>query len=75
MALEDGLRELFTARGAEDPAVEEVLLRSVLEGVIFKTAVYGAQYPTEPIRRMYALYALPGSETELPLPAGPPRSD
>ncbi|MFD6288975.1 TetR/AcrR family transcriptional regulator [Streptomyces sp. NPDC060205] len=76
VALEDGLRELFTARGAEDPAVEEVLLRSVLEGVIFKTAVYGAHYPTEPIRRrLYALYGLPAPEAELPLPAGPPRSD
>ncbi|MDQ0773620.1 AcrR family transcriptional regulator [Streptomyces aurantiacus] len=75
-ALEDGLRALFTARGAEDPAVEEVLLRSVLEGVIFKTAVYGHQYPTEPIRRrLYALYGLPAPGADLPLPSGPSRTD
>ncbi|SDN21474.1 TetR/AcrR family transcriptional regulator [Actinacidiphila guanduensis] len=66
-ALEDGLRELFAARGAADPAVEEVLLRSVLEGVIFKTAVYGEEYPVEPIRRrLYALYGLPAPAADLP---------
>ncbi|MFJ4835391.1 TetR/AcrR family transcriptional regulator [Streptomyces sp. NPDC088747] len=76
VALEDGLRALFAARGAEEPAVEEVLLRSVLEGVIFKNAVYGDQYPAEAIRRrLYALYALPAPEADLPLPADPPRTD
>ncbi|MFF3501804.1 TetR/AcrR family transcriptional regulator [Streptomyces sp. NPDC003247] len=72
VALEDGLRALFAARGAEDPAVEEVLLRSVLEGVVFKTAVYGDQYPAEPVRRrLYALYGLPAPRADL-LPGGPP---
>ncbi|MFD7133797.1 TetR/AcrR family transcriptional regulator [Streptomyces sp. NPDC059894] len=75
VALEDGLRALFAARGAEDPAVEEVLLRSVLEGVIFKTAVYGDQYPAEAIRRrLYSLYGLPAPQADL-LPGGPPRTD
>ncbi|MFF5105782.1 TetR/AcrR family transcriptional regulator [Streptomyces sp. NPDC000134] len=58
-ALEDALRSLFAERGAADPALEEVLLRSVLEGVIFKIAVYAGQYPVERIRRrLYALYGL-----------------
>ncbi|GAB2884526.1 hypothetical protein GCM10022245_20010 [Streptomyces mayteni] len=70
--LEDGLRALFAARGAEDPALEEVLLRSVLEGVIFKTAVYTDQYPTERIReRLYTLYDLPRPKSPL-LHADPP---
>jgi AcrR family transcriptional regulator len=61
--LEDGLRELFAARGAEDPALEEVVLRSVLEGVIFKAAVYPDSYPVERVRRrLYAMYALPAPE-------------
>ncbi|MET7683441.1 hypothetical protein [Streptomyces sp. NPDC005423] len=73
-ALEDGLRALFAARGAEDPALEEVLLRSVLEGVIFKMAVYGDQYPAEPVRRrLYALYGLPTPGPDLLPPA--PRAD
>ncbi|MFD5316108.1 TetR/AcrR family transcriptional regulator [Streptomyces sp. NPDC127098] len=72
LSLEDGLRDLFAARGAEDPALEEVLLRSVLEGVIFKTAVYADQYPTERIRhRLYAMYGLPRPTTPL-LHADPP---
>lgn len=71
-ALEDTLRDMFAARGAADPELEEVLLRSVLEGVIFKTAVYGGQYPAEQIRRrLYALYDLPAPKTDL-LPALPP---
>jgi AcrR family transcriptional regulator len=72
LALEDGLRELFAARGAADPALEEVLLRTVLEGVIFKTAVYADQYPVEQIRRrLYAMYALPEPAANL-LHADPP---
>jgi AcrR family transcriptional regulator len=73
LALEDGLRELFAARGAEDPALEEVLLRSVLEGVIFKTAVYADQYPIERMRgRLYRMYGLPGPEGHLIDPDPPP---
>lgn len=71
LALEDGLRELFAARGAEDPALEEVLLRSVLEGVVFKVAVYTDQYPVDRVRnRLYAMYGLPSPTAPL-LPAGP----
>jgi AcrR family transcriptional regulator len=59
-AVEDSLRELFTARGAADPALEEVMLRSVLEGVIFKATVYADGYPLERMRRrLYENYALP----------------
>ncbi|UWE10582.1 TetR/AcrR family transcriptional regulator [Actinacidiphila bryophytorum] len=65
-ALEDGLRELFAARGAEDPALEEVMLRSVLEGVIFKAAVYAGGYPLERVRRrLYAMYGLPAPRAGL----------
>jgi AcrR family transcriptional regulator len=59
-AIEDTLRELFAARGAEDPALEEVAFRSVLEGVIFKATVYEDTYPLERMRRrLYAMYGLP----------------
>ncbi|KAA9151916.1 TetR/AcrR family transcriptional regulator [Amycolatopsis acidicola] len=58
--IEDSLRELFTERGAADPAVEEIMLRSVLEGVVYKAAVYGPQYPVEPVRQwLYRMYDLP----------------
>ncbi|WP_371783853.1 TetR/AcrR family transcriptional regulator [Streptosporangium subroseum] len=62
--LEDGLREMFAARGAADPALEEVMLRSVLEGVIFKASVYQDQYPLERVRRrLYEMYGLPSPDT------------
>jgi hypothetical protein len=64
-AIEDSLRELFAARGAEDPALEEITLRSVLEGVIFKATVYEDTFPLERMRRrLYAMY-------DLPVPRGP----
>ncbi|MFI7676870.1 TetR/AcrR family transcriptional regulator [Actinophytocola sp. NPDC049390] len=60
-AVEDTLRDLFAARGAEDPALEEVTLRSVLEGVIFKATIYEDTFPLERMRRrLYAMYDLPG---------------
>lgn len=63
-AIEDTLRELFAARGAADPALEEVMLRSVLEGVIFKVTVYEDTFPLERMRRrLYEMY-------DLPAPAG-----
>lgn len=72
-ALEDNLRELFAARGAEDPALEEVMLRSVLEGVIFKAAVYADQYPAERVRRrLYAMYGLAAPPANLFGPGLPP---
>ncbi|GAB2979287.1 TetR/AcrR family transcriptional regulator [Amycolatopsis acidiphila] len=64
--LEDSLRELFEQRGAEDPAVEEIMLRSVLEGVIYKAVVYGPQYPVEQVRRrLYRMYELAEPKTTL----------
>ncbi|GAA1274246.1 TetR family transcriptional regulator [Planotetraspora silvatica] len=64
--LEDGLRGIFAARGADDPALEEVLFRSVLEGVIFKAAVYQDQYPLERVRRrVHDMYGLPAPESAL----------
>jgi AcrR family transcriptional regulator len=70
--IEDSLRGLFAARGAEDPALEEVMLRSVLEGVIFKVTVYEDTYPLERIRRrLYAMYDL-ASPAEPLVDADPP---
>ncbi|WP_459706179.1 TetR/AcrR family transcriptional regulator [Actinophytocola sp. KF-1] len=60
-AIEDTLRDLFAARGADDPALEEVTLRSVLEGVVFKATVYEDTFPLERMRRrVYAMFDLPG---------------
>ncbi|MFI5934142.1 TetR/AcrR family transcriptional regulator [Actinoplanes sp. NPDC051494] len=65
---EDRLRDVFAVRGASDPAVEEVLLRSLLEGVMFKLAVYEDTYPLDAIRtRLYDIYRL-GTPPPLPLP-------
>jgi AcrR family transcriptional regulator len=77
--LENGLREMFTARGAADPALEEVMLRSVLEGVIFKASVYQDQYPLERVRRrLYEMYGLPSPKDAViqddPPPVGRMRS-
>lgn len=73
--LEDTLRTLFAARGADDPALEEVMLRSVLEGVIFKATVYPDTYPLEHVRRrLHRMYDLPVPTTALldehPSPVG-----
>jgi len=65
-ALEDTMRELFAARGAADPALEEVALRSVLEGVIFKATVYEDAYPLERMRRrLHEMYDLPAPRAGL----------
>ncbi|RKN39048.1 TetR/AcrR family transcriptional regulator [Streptomyces hoynatensis] len=59
-AAEAAVESLFAARGAEDPALEHVMFRSVLEGVTFKLAVYEDTYPLEDARRhLYRLYRLP----------------
>lgn len=71
--LEDGLRALFAERGAADPALEEVVFRSVLEGVIVKAAVYGDTYPLERVRgRLHELYRLPPPAKPLLDPDPPP---
>ncbi|HEY0448934.1 TetR/AcrR family transcriptional regulator [Actinophytocola sp.] len=71
--LENTLRGLFEARGAEDPALEEVMFRSVMEGVIFKASVYGDRYPLERVRtRLHAMYDLPAPRTALRRDDPPP---
>ncbi|MEU3563004.1 TetR/AcrR family transcriptional regulator [Kitasatospora sp. NPDC006786] len=77
--LEERLRELFHSRGAEDPHLEGIMLRSLLEGVTVKLVIYADQYPLEPIRRrIHAMYQLPCPTTDLiedrPRPAGPMRA-
>ncbi|MEV5753007.1 helix-turn-helix domain-containing protein [Actinoallomurus sp. NPDC052308] len=60
---EDRLRQIFADRGAEDPALEEVMFRSVLEGVIFKMAVYPRTYPFAAVRhRLFTMYGLPAGD-------------
>lgn len=65
--VEDAIREVFGARGADDPAVEEMLLRATLEGVTVKLAIYRETFPLEAIRRrLYAGYDLPAPTAPLP---------
>ncbi|MGF2949182.1 TetR/AcrR family transcriptional regulator [Microbacterium alcoholitolerans] len=64
------MQELFRERGAEDPALEEAMLRSVLEGVIVKRAVYGRTYPLQAARRwVHRMYGLGEPAEALPLVA------
>ncbi|MFE2867173.1 TetR/AcrR family transcriptional regulator [Embleya sp. NPDC059259] len=57
---EDRIRAIFAERGAADPGAEEATLRSVLEGVIFKLAVYPETYPLAAVRaRLFRMYDLP----------------
>ncbi|MEV5704426.1 helix-turn-helix domain-containing protein [Actinoallomurus sp. NPDC052274] len=66
---EDRLRQIFADRGAADPALEEVMFRSVLEGVIFKMAVYPRTYPFAAVRhRLFTMYGLSaGDPTDEPV--------
>lgn len=74
-ASEEIVRGMFHDRGADDPALEEVMLRSTLEGIFMKYAVYGDTFPLEDARRwVYRLYRLPEPAASLPLPI-PPRED
>jgi AcrR family transcriptional regulator len=67
---EDHLRAMFADRGAADPALEEALLRSALEGVVFKLAVYPETYPLEAVRRrLFEMYELPVERPLLDEPA------
>lgn len=66
--VEDTIRSVFAARGAADPAVEEMLLRATLEGVTVKLAIYPDTFPLEAVRhRVYATYDLPAPTTPLPV--------
>lgn len=63
---EDTLRAVFRDRGSADPALDEVVFRSVLEGVIFKLSVYNDGYPLERVRvRLYEMYDLPAPSAAL----------
>ncbi|MBT2474984.1 hypothetical protein J7E68_10465, partial [Microbacterium sp. ISL-103] len=63
-------------RGAVDPPLEEIMLRTTLEGVFMKYAVYGDTYPLEDARRwVRRLYALPEPEAPLPLQLAPRNPD
>ncbi|WP_350278932.1 helix-turn-helix domain-containing protein [Kribbella sp. HUAS MG21] len=65
--VEDAIRDVFAARGAADPAVEEMLLRATLEGVTVKLAIYRDTFPLEAVRRrLYAGYDLPAPASPLP---------
>ncbi|MFE2771030.1 TetR/AcrR family transcriptional regulator [Microbacterium resistens] len=67
-AAEDAVREIFRERGAADPAVEEIMLRSLLEGILGKCIVYGDSYPLESARGwVHRLYGLPEPTSPLPL--------
>jgi AcrR family transcriptional regulator len=62
------MQQLFRERGADDPALEEAMLRSVLEGVIVKRAVYGRTYPLQAARRwVHRMYGLGEPAEPLPL--------
>jgi AcrR family transcriptional regulator len=66
--IEDAIRSIFTARGAADPAVEEMLLRATLEGVTVKMAIYPETFPLEAIRRrLHTTYGLPEPASPLPI--------
>jgi len=70
--VEDAIRSVFVARGAPDPAVEEMLLRATLEGVTVKLAIYQETFPLEAIRRrIYTTYDLPEPVAPLPVPSPP----
>jgi AcrR family transcriptional regulator len=70
--VEDAIRSVFVARGALDPALEEMLLRATLEGVTVKLAIYQETFPLEAIRRrIYTSYNLPAPVAPLPVPSPP----
>ena len=70
-AAEDDVRAIFRERGATDPAVEEIMLRSVLDGIVGQAGIFGSSYPLESARRwVHRLYSLP--EPAEPLPGATP---
>ena len=50
-AIERLVRDIFRERGAADPALEEIMLRTTLEGVVARHAVYGDAFPLADARR------------------------
>ena len=70
LAAGEMLQDLFRERGAADPGLEEAMLRSVLEGVIVKRAVYGQTYPLQAARQwLHRMYGLGEPADPLPLTA------
>lgn len=66
-AAEDTVRAIFAERGDADPAVEEIMLRSLLEGIVVQCIVYGDTYPLEAARRwVHRRYGLEEPMTPLP---------
>lgn len=56
---ESEVRAIFAERGAADPALEEIMLRSTLEGLIIKFAAVGEDFPLEGARRwVHGVYGL-----------------
>lgn len=73
---ENAVREIFRERGASDPPLEEIMLRSTLEGIFMKYAVYGDTYPLEDARRwVHRLYGLGEPASPLPLQLAPREPD
>ncbi|WP_295101858.1 TetR/AcrR family transcriptional regulator [uncultured Microbacterium sp.] len=68
MQVEDEIRGVFRRRGAHDPAIEEIMLRTLLEGVVATEAAYGNSFPLEESRRwVYERYGLPAPADPLPI--------
>lgn len=66
-AAEDAVRSVFRERGAADPAMEEIMLRSLLEGIAGQRVIYRDSYPLEEARRwVHRQYGLPEPTTPLP---------
>lgn len=66
-AAEDAVRSIFRERGDADPAVEEIMLRSLLDGIVGQRIVYGDSYPLEQARRwVHRRYGLPEPAEPLP---------
>ncbi|MBS1696842.1 MAG: TetR/AcrR family transcriptional regulator [Actinobacteria bacterium] len=66
-AAEDAVRTIFAERGAPDPAIEEIMLRSLLDGIVGQRILYGDSYPLEAARRwVHRSYGLPEPASPLP---------
>ncbi|MBS1905081.1 MAG: TetR/AcrR family transcriptional regulator [Actinobacteria bacterium] len=65
-AAEDTVRSIFRDRGDVDPAMEEIMLRSLLDGIVGQCIIYGESYPLERARRwVHRRYGLPEPPTPL----------
>ena len=63
-AAELAVRGIFAERGAADPALEEAMLRTTLEGIVLKYAAVGETFPIEGARRwVLGLYGLDAEDS------------